>query len=94
MSTKKLLRVPWLADKTSYSADVPRENLLMKKVDKVKEKLKHLFIANSITYLVRSWACGADLIALDIAGQLNISRKMVLPFDAETFRSTSVIDRP
>lgn len=83
-----------LAGRRVDAADAPAERFPMQNVEKVKEKLRLFFIANSIDYLVCSAACGADLIALDIAGQLNISRKMVLPFDAETFRSSSVTDRP
>ena len=62
-------------------------------IEKVKDKLSSFFIANKPDYLVCSGACGADLIALEVAGKLNIKRKMVLPFDANTFRSTSVTDR-
>ncbi|HEV8084622.1 MAG TPA: hypothetical protein VGP55_15555 [Chitinophagaceae bacterium] len=83
-----------LAGRRVDAADASAARFPMQNVEKVKEKLKHFFIANSINYLVCSGACGADLIALDIAGQLNISRKIVLPFDAETFRSSSVTDRP
>ena len=64
------------------------------RAEKVKEKLHRFFMANKTGCLVCSGACGADLIALDVAGQSGINRKMVLPFEAETFRSTSVIDRP
>ncbi|MEO7961710.1 MAG: hypothetical protein ABIR19_09190 [Ginsengibacter sp.] len=63
-------------------------------VEMVSTKLKRFLSANDIDFIVSSGACGADLIALDMAGQVNIPRKMVLPFDAETFRATSVIDRP
>ena len=44
--------------------------------------------------LVSSAACGADLIALDLARGLGIRRSIVLPFAAERFRETSVVDRP
>lgn len=44
--------------------------------------------------LVCSAANGADLLALDAAGDLAIERHIVLPFPSEVFRSTSVIDRP
>ena len=44
--------------------------------------------------LVASAACGSDLLALEAAGELGIRRRVVLPFDASTFRQTSVIDRP
>lgn len=44
--------------------------------------------------LVASAACGADLLALQIAGELRIRRRVVLPFDAARFRASSVTDRP
>ncbi len=83
-----------LAGRRVDAADAPVARFPMQNVKKVKEKLKQFFIANSIDYLICSGACGADLIALNVAGQLSIARKMVLPFDAETFRSSSVTDRP
>lgn len=83
-----------LAGRRVDAADAPVARFPLKNVEKVKEKLQRLFTANNIDYLVSSGACGADLIALDVAGHLDISRKMVLPFGAETFRSSSVTDRP
>ena len=44
--------------------------------------------------LVCSAACGADLIALDVAGALGVRLRVVLPFAPERFRATSVTDRP
>lgn len=44
--------------------------------------------------LVCSAACGADLIALCEARRLDMRRRIVLPFAAERFRRTSVVDRP
>ncbi|MEO8111669.1 MAG: hypothetical protein ABI594_16605 [Ginsengibacter sp.] len=67
----------------------PTEN-----IEKIKEKLGLFFVEKKPEWLVSSGACGADLIALDVAGELEINRKMILPFDAETFKSTSVTDRP
>ncbi len=66
----------------------PTEN-----IEKIKEKIGLFFIEKKPDWLVSSGACGADLIALDVAGELQINRKMILPFHAETFRSTSVTDR-
>ncbi len=43
---------------------------------------------------VTSGACGADLLLLDAAGALGMRRIMVLPYDAEAFKETSVDDRP
>lgn len=44
--------------------------------------------------LVSSAACGADLLALQAARGLGIRTRIVLPFDPDRFRSTSVVDRP
>ncbi|OQP66526.1 hypothetical protein A3860_13660 [Niastella vici] len=63
-------------------------------IEKVKEELKALLGALQPQVLVTSGACGADLLALEAAGELNIPRSMVLPFDPLLFRSTSVTDRP
>ena len=44
--------------------------------------------------LVSSAACGADLLALDVSGELGLVRRVILPFAAARFRATSVTDRP
>lgn len=63
-------------------------------IEKVKKELKALLQALQPQVLVTSGACGADLISLQAAGELNIPRSMVLPFDPILFRATSVTDRP
>jgi hypothetical protein len=63
-------------------------------IDAVKEKLKNLFILLKPQVLVCSGACGADLLALQVAGELKIRRSMVLPFSQSRFKSSSVTDRP
>ena len=45
------------------------------------------------TALVCSAACGADLVGLEAAEQLDLRRRIVLPFPPPRFRETSVIDR-
>ncbi len=83
-----------LAGRRIDAADAATPRFPFENVEKVKEKLKQLFIARGIHCLVCSAACGSDLIALDVARELNIMAKMILPFDAETFRFSSVTDRP
>ena len=83
-----------LAGRRVDAAETSIPRFPIENVESVKEKIKEVFIENDIQYLVCSGACGADLIALEAAGELKITRKMVLPFDAETFRSSSVTDRP
>ena len=46
------------------------------------------------TTVVGSAACGSDLLVLEAAGRLGMRRRIVLPFDRETLRGSSVTDRP
>lgn len=62
-------------------------------IKRVREEIKRFFLTNKPDWLICSGACGADLIALDVIVELNMSAKMILPFDADTFKSTSVTDR-
>lgn len=59
----------------------------------VKERLKTFFKDNHISHLVSSAACGADLLAQEVADEMNIERTIVLPFNTTLFRKTSVTDR-
>jgi hypothetical protein len=60
----------------------------------VRERIRAALISSRVRFLVCSAACGADLLALDVAGDLGIRRRIVLPFARERFRNTSVTDRP
>jgi len=44
--------------------------------------------------LVSSAACGADLVALQTAQEMQLRTRIILPFSAARFRVTSVVDRP
>jgi hypothetical protein len=48
----------------------------------------------SVRMVVASAACGSDLIALDVAGELGLERRVILPFEPNRFAETSVEDRP
>lgn len=60
----------------------------------IRERILTRLRERGATALVSSAACGADLLALDVAGELGIRRSVVLPFTRERFRTLSVIDRP
>jgi len=60
----------------------------------VRDRIHDKLLALQATALVSSAACGADLLALEEAGKLGLRRRIVLPFDPDKFRSTSVADRP
>jgi hypothetical protein len=63
-------------------------------VNEVRKRLRDLFHHQDARALVSSAACGSDLIALQAAGELGMRRRIILPFEPNRFRKTSVIDRP
>ena len=76
----------------AQDATVPRFPL--RNVPLVRARLQRLFAREGVELLVCSAACGADLTALDVACAAGIRCRVVLPFEAERFRETSVVDRP
>ncbi len=66
----------------------------LRNVDLVRSRLRALFAPHRSATLVCSAACGADLLALETAGALGWKRLVILPFDRDRFRETSVTDRP
>jgi hypothetical protein len=63
-------------------------------VAKVERDLHQLFEDIGVSVLVTSAACGADLLALKVAGAMSIPARIILPFEAARFKETSVLDRP
>jgi len=63
-------------------------------LETVRERILELLQAKRASALVSSAACGADLLALSVAGVIGMRRIIVLPFEREEFRGTSVTDRP
>jgi hypothetical protein len=76
----------------ALDASTPRFPLAA--VPLVRERLRAVLTDRQAQALVCSAACGADLVALEVAGELGLRRRVVLPFDAAKFRGTSVTDRP
>jgi hypothetical protein len=60
----------------------------------VRQRIRAYFGESKPDFLVTSAACGTDLLALDVAGQLNIKRVALLPSEPAVFRTSSVVDRP
>jgi hypothetical protein len=75
-------------------ADALTARFPLRNADLVRRRIRALFESHQATALVTSGACGADLIALDEAGALGLRRRVILPFDRNRFRATSVTDRP
>lgn len=82
---------------TGRRIDAPNsqiERFPLAQVDAVKALIRELFQDVDAQAIVCSAACGADLIALDVASELGIEAHVMLPFAQEKFRETSVVDRP
>ncbi len=75
-------------DPSAETARFPQKN-----ASKVRSRIGKWMVKHEIDTLVCSAACGANLLALDVAGELGICRCIVLPFPREQFRVESVIDR-
>ena len=74
--------------------DIQTSRFPLKNTAKVQECISTLLVERKATALVCSGACGADLLALDAAGKLGLRRRIVLPFNCDRFRKSSVTDRP
>ena len=61
---------------------------------RVRGRIRQMLMDRAARALVSAAACGADLLALECAGELGIRRRVVLPFGKERFRAASVVDRP
>lgn len=60
----------------------------------VRERLRDALTLAGATALVCAATCGADILALEVAGELELRRYVVLPFAPDVFRERSVTDRP
>jgi hypothetical protein len=87
-------KVAVLAGRRPDALTAATERFPLTQVPFVKQHLYRLFQTERFTMLICAAACGADLLALEVAGELGISAHIVLPFAPELFRRTSVVDRP
>jgi hypothetical protein len=63
-------------------------------VSRVRARIEEYLKREQPSDVVSSAACGTDLLLLDLAGQMGIPQTVVLGTDPQTFRKSSVIDRP
>src|SRR5882757_4467262 len=63
-------------------------------VDLVRQRIRKYFGESKPDFLVTAAACGTDLLALEVAGQLSVQRVVLLPSEPKVFRGASVVDRP
>lgn len=83
-----------LAGRRVDAQDAEQVRFPLDNTDAVARRLECLFRELEPQVLVCSAACGADLLALKVARDLGVRRRIVLPFEGSRFRSTSVVDRP
>ena len=83
-----------LAGRRVDAPDAKEKRFSPENAESVKERIRELLRAEKATTLVSAAACGADILALEAAGELGIRRRVVLPYDKVTFKHASVIDRP
>jgi hypothetical protein len=77
--------------------DAPEANVArfpLQNVPKVRKKIQQILTSQKPVAVVCAAACGADLLLLDVAGKMKVPRYILLPSDLETFRESSVTDRP
>lgn len=83
-----------LAGRRIDAQNAPVARFPLEKSITVHNRIQKLLQESQATILVSSAACGADLLALDAAGQLGIRRRIILSFEPQRFRQASVTDRP
>lgn len=81
-----------LAGRRIDAPDAGTHRFPFRNINMVKERLRAFFLSSKASVLVCSAACGADLLALDIAGELNLERRILLPFSPGVFEKKSVLD--
>jgi hypothetical protein len=82
-----------LAGRRVDPADAKQQRFPAENVEIVRERVHDMLRIQGAVALVGSAACGSDLLALLEASRMGLRRRVVLPFDREKFRTTSVTDR-
>jgi hypothetical protein len=83
-----------LAGRRVDAPGAPAPRFPVEQINAVRERIRAALQQQHAEALVASAACGADLLALEVAGELGIRRRVILPFPRDEFRAGSVTDRP
>ena len=86
------LSVIALAGRRVDAPDATQVRFPPRNVPMVEERIRKCF-QKGVGVLVCSAACGSDLLALGVASELGIRRRVLLPYALSLFRKTSVEDR-
>src|SRR5271170_20611 len=81
-----------LAGRRIDAEDSPATRFPLENAPAVAHRIRSCLQSLPISTLVCSAARGADLLALDAAGELGVRRCAVLPSNAASFRASSVVD--
>ena len=83
-----------LAGRRIDAAEAEQRRFPPENVATVQQRIGAALEECGATAVVSSAACGADLLASTEAGHRGLRRRIILPFNREKFRETSVTDRP
>ncbi len=83
-----------LAGRRIDAGNAPQPRFPARNVAAVAERIRLSLQHLRVTTLVCSAARGADLLALETAGELGLRRHVLLPTSQEDFRRSSVVDGP
>ena len=83
-----------LAGRRIDAADSEESRFPPAAAEHVALKLLRHFRQERVKRLTCSAACGADILALEVAEKLAIPATLVIPFTSNIFRAISVTDRP
>src|SRR5262245_9423389 len=82
-----------LAGRRVDASDAAQKRFPAENASAVKRRIRDFLQSHDARAWVCAAACGADILALEAAGELGLRRRVVLPFDKATFRASSVVDR-
>ncbi len=82
-----------LAGRRVDAPDASQKRFPLENSERVQQQIRDFLERAHATALVSAAACGADILALEVAGELGLRRRIVLPYDQETFKQSSVVDR-
>lgn len=74
-------------------SDSKRPAFPLEAVSLVSAKIERYLRQTTPVAIFGAAACGADILVLRVAESLGIPRTIILPFDRDLFRTTSVLDR-
>lgn len=83
-----------VAGRRTDSEDAKEKRFPLENTKFVKQSIQKEFKKSNAKTFISSGACGADLIAMEVADELGLECYMLLPFDEENFKTISVTDRP